>query len=788
MLFNKEKKISLDIFEPLLQEFSYIFQESNYLGICKSIRKMIENVKIFNKFEYDLWFMDKFEDDRRDVFFSVYNSYKTGNERPIKSFDCFEKTSLLEAFDGKKIIVKPISNHESNYKNAIYSPVISSNDQLGVLGIYYNDSDVKIEQIKKLVNHISSQLLYLTKFFFLNLEKELFAEIKKIKSNKNLSAERVVEKILYLIQKMIPCSGVTLFLFDEPSKVLKYEASTGLFHPKSPRCFYELGEGLTGWVAKHNKNLRVYNIDDKEELSKISDDLVWANKFTEIKESIQQNFEDWRSYLATPIINISKPDSILGVIRLSKRIYGECFLSFEEKILMEIANFLSVFYFNHANEQFKFDFCFLNEIESALIEKRKPPSYLLHHILKKMCEISDTYDGYIATLDKRNYFEKFVTYGIPLEKRADFIESENSIIGHACAKGDFIRVNSSEERKQYEILKNEAIIEGKKIESIFAIPLKLSDRIVGVVCLHSETPDKFKFNHLIRLKMLANSSAIAIDYATKFYSIKNKLVSITKILQNISGLELPKLYRKSAHEIRKFSRSDVTALYLLDEKDSEKIILKEISASDQCLNEELLNSLTDQERLSNSNSTIAKSILDNEIFLCKNDPNTSGIELNPTFKCELAMPISNGSIKIGCIWLGFLEHREILLDDDDLSILRHVSNQIGLSINTSRHLQERQMIQKQREKLDKSVTISNLVTAIAHDFDNRLSAIKGNTRNLLDISKKMKENDKKNEVIQETNKMRETIENLHRLTSRIKRYKSEIPEDQLQKNICKLYY
>lgn len=76
---------------------------------------------------------------------------------------------------------------------------------------------------------------------------------------------------------------------------------------------YLPGEGLTGWVAKHGRPLRIANIIDKEELLAIASDLSWADKQKGYYGSIDRAKQE--AFLAVPV---SLDQEIMGVIRIAK--------------------------------------------------------------------------------------------------------------------------------------------------------------------------------------------------------------------------------------------------------------------------------------------------------------------------------------------------------------------------------------------------------------------------------------------------------------------------------------
>jgi signal transduction histidine kinase/GAF domain-containing protein len=115
-------------------------------------------------------------------------------------------------------------------------------------------------------------------------------------------------KALGIVAQMLGATHGAVFL-RRPSTG-RYHLAAHLTHPEwqSDEVFYQLGEGLTGWVAQNNRPVRISNQNDPMELAHISPDLKWASKYSDY-DGDPKNL----AYLAVPI---SVGSEILGVLRL----------------------------------------------------------------------------------------------------------------------------------------------------------------------------------------------------------------------------------------------------------------------------------------------------------------------------------------------------------------------------------------------------------------------------------------------------------------------------------------
>jgi GAF domain-containing protein len=76
---------------------------------------------------------------------------------------------------------------------------------------------------------------------------------------------------------------------------------------------YQPGDGLTGWVIKHGKTLRIDKITDDQELKQIAADLNWKDKSHGFHASTDKDRQ--QAFLAVPV---SIENEVVGVIRIAK--------------------------------------------------------------------------------------------------------------------------------------------------------------------------------------------------------------------------------------------------------------------------------------------------------------------------------------------------------------------------------------------------------------------------------------------------------------------------------------
>jgi PAS domain S-box-containing protein len=85
-----------------------------------------------------------------------------------------------------------------------------------------------------------------------------------------------------------------------------------------------------------------------------------------------------------------------------------------------------------------------------------------------------------------------------------------------------------------------------------AIPLLSQDRLVGVICLETEYPERFTAEKFEFLKLLASRIAAAIDNARLYQQSQEQLAELRGLYEKVSALEQVKtdMIRIAAHDLR----------------------------------------------------------------------------------------------------------------------------------------------------------------------------------------------------------------------------------------------
>ena len=153
-----------------------------------------------------------------------------------------------------------------------------------------------------------------------------------------LDHDRLMELVVRFVTDRLGAGGSSIFLRDDITGRYVLRGTTGLLNGTrmpAERIEYELGEGLTGWIAMHGRPLRIANPGDRNELRHIAEDVVWSRKYSEISA------KPGLAYLGVPILS-RDGSPVIGVLRVSGKAKGEQFDEQDEALLSHSAAMVSI--------------------------------------------------------------------------------------------------------------------------------------------------------------------------------------------------------------------------------------------------------------------------------------------------------------------------------------------------------------------------------------------------------------------------------------------------------------
>ena len=365
---------------------------------------------------------------------------------------------------------------------------------------------------------------------------EIYSELRR---------DRLMELVVQYARDRLGAGGSSIFLRDDITGSYVLRATTGILDaPGMPaeRIEYGPGEGLTGWIAKHGRPLRIANPRDGQELKRIADDLAWSRKYSEISA------EPGLAYLGMPILS-QDGGTVLGVLRVSGKAEGEEFGAVDEALLSHVAAMVNVAIEN--SQRYEREkrraryFRLLLDINSEL-NPRRPIAEMLQAVTARVKEGFRT-EGcqiYLRTEEDVHRLVLRAACGLPdaLVGKLAYMVGEG-LTGHIARTGRAVQIRDPDSVQDWNDPHIEEVathLSSGMYRSFLGVPLRLGDEVLGTLELINKVPsapghrDWFTDDDEGYLRLLSTSIGGVLEGA-RYLRALNEVSLTTMRMQRIAS-------------------------------------------------------------------------------------------------------------------------------------------------------------------------------------------------------------------------------------------------------------
>jgi len=306
-----------------------------------------------------------------------------------------------------------------------------------------------------------------------------------------LNRDRLMELVVGYARDRLGASGSSIFLRDNITGRYVLRGTTGLLEEMpAERIEYEPGEGLTGWMAKYGRPLRITNVKDSEELRRIADDLVWSKKYSEISAKPGQ------AYMGAPILS-RDGDTVLGVLRVSGKLEGERFDEQDEALLGHVTAMVSIAIENsqrYEREKRRARYFWLLLDISSELDPRRPIAEMLQAVVDRVREgfRTEACQIYLRTEEDIHRVMLQAASGLPgtLVNKLTYMTGEG-LTGHIVRNGTAIQIRDAAALRDWNdshVAEIASHLPSGIYRSFLGVPLQLGNETLGSLELINKIP------------------------------------------------------------------------------------------------------------------------------------------------------------------------------------------------------------------------------------------------------------------------------------------------------------
>ncbi len=352
---------------------------------------------------------------------------------------------------------------------------------------------------------------------------ELLARVSSV-INSTLEPKEVLNRVIAeAVQAMQATSGSLVFI-EPHTQLLQIEVAIGL-SKRARETQLAIGHGVTGWVAKMGKPLRV-------------PDVTADPRYVSVRKDI-------RSELAVPLL---VEGTLIGVLNVDSKQHN-AFSAEDEELLVAIANQSAQVIQNswlyqavaHNARQLESLFSVAHSIISSLNLQE-----ILQRVTRDACRLMDSKVCSLMLLNpSRDVLELRACHGAGAEYlQKPPLPVDDSIVGFVIRRRKPLRVFNVQEHDEYrhtEMARTEGLV------SLLSVPLLVGDAAIGALNVYTAVPYHYSNQDVRTLSALASLAAVAIENAR----LHEKIVDVEEQLRRNERLStLGLLAAEVAHEIR----------------------------------------------------------------------------------------------------------------------------------------------------------------------------------------------------------------------------------------------
>lgn len=376
----------------------------------------------------------------------------------------------------------------------------------------------------------------------------------------NLDLEVVLKEIVEMVVEITQADACLLYLLDESQKELILRASKNP-HPKLiGRIRLELGEGITGWVAKEKQMVAIPKNAEEDPRFKF---------FHRLPE------DRYQAFLSSPVMSKGDVIGVINVQHKKPRPYSAGELALLTTIGHQVGSAIENARLYEGMKKKALQLDTLSRVSGAIASDRYIEE-ILNLIVTMTAGMMNSKICSIMLLDEGKGELKIVATQSLSEdyRRKANVKLGESISGRVVKERKPITVLNVTQDPDFrfrELAKREGLF------SLVSVPMMIKDRVVGVINSYTSKEHHFTPEEINILQTVANQAAVAIENTTlaQQSSAMQEALETRKAVERAKGIlmrqgkiseeESFKLIQRQSMNSRKTMRQIAEAIILASE-------------------------------------------------------------------------------------------------------------------------------------------------------------------------------------------------------------------------------
>ncbi len=331
----------------------------------------------------------------------------------------------------------------------------------------------------------------------LRVERTIFRRIFNL-ANRSTGRSSFLRKAVYVIRDLLAGDTCGLFIVDRRRNMLALEAATRLLDTTDTggvlgpvEC--EMTEGTIGWVWKHSKPVRLFDINDSAEFLGI-DPAGSLKTFAEFADTDTKELSSPRHFLAAPIMLGPKGQKrrLIGIIAVYKNLCDIPFLPLADSIVRGLSEILAgtIEKFDVTSEmegELQLQRALFDVIEALYSEDETALDPLLEVITTQAQSLFGAYAASVLLKDPDGLHLRVVKDVGPHPRKDEQItmSAEQGLCGYAFRHRETLAVpDVHQDERYYEVL--------DAVQSELCTPITFRGDVLGVLNVDSDRVGTFR--------------------------------------------------------------------------------------------------------------------------------------------------------------------------------------------------------------------------------------------------------------------------------------------------------